>query len=117
MRGNWRRILLARSSAGPGSCCGGPGGDSHRPLFRPAFWWISKRSISFATGLIGLLFAVSVIFPERWPLHLAQRVFGKMPAWWCGALLADLYARRIRISFRAVAPLGALLIGAVAFAI
>jgi peptidoglycan/LPS O-acetylase OafA/YrhL len=33
-------------------------------------------------------------------LTLPRRVLGALPTWWCGVLLADVYARRIRIRFK-----------------
>jgi peptidoglycan/LPS O-acetylase OafA/YrhL len=64
-------------------------------MIYPAFWWISRRSILLATGLMAALFAAS-FFPALWPVRLLHDVFSMMLAWWLGALLADVFAGRIQ---------------------
>jgi peptidoglycan/LPS O-acetylase OafA/YrhL len=64
-------------------------------MIYPLFWWLSRRSIVMATGLMAALFAASY-FPSGWPLQLLRDVFGAMLAWWLGALLADIFAGRIK---------------------
>jgi peptidoglycan/LPS O-acetylase OafA/YrhL len=56
---------------------------------------------------VGVAFALS-FFPKYWPLLLANKVLGSLPAWWMGALPADKYTRRIRIGFVWLIPLVAL---------
>ena len=60
----------------------------------PLFWFLSRRSIGLATGLMVALFAVSY-FPSGWPLQLLHDVFTAMLSWWLGALLADVFAGRL----------------------
>jgi peptidoglycan/LPS O-acetylase OafA/YrhL len=73
----------------------------------PLFWWIGKKSIALATGIMAALFALS-FYPSLWAVALFQDVFSMMLAWWFGVLLADVYAGRIRVSFWKLAPLAAL---------
>lgn len=61
----------------------------------PLFWLLSRRSIALATALMAGLFAASY-FPSGWPLWLLHDVFSMMLAWWFGALLADVFAGRLR---------------------
>jgi peptidoglycan/LPS O-acetylase OafA/YrhL len=81
-------------------------------MIYPLFWLLSRRSIALATALMAGLFAGS-FFPSIWPLRLLHDVFTAMLAWWLGALLADVFAGRIRWRWRWVA-VGAGLIGGLA---
>jgi peptidoglycan/LPS O-acetylase OafA/YrhL len=79
----------------------------------PAFWWLSKRSIALATCAVGVGFGLHYIVQYLEPRHpwiqishLPVMTLTALPGWWIGALLADVYARRLKVSFRAVfAPL------------
>lgn len=73
----------------------------------PLFWWLSRRSVKLATGIMAALFALS-FYPSLWPVALLRDVFSMMLAWWFGVLLADVYAGRIRLAFWKLAPLTAL---------
>jgi peptidoglycan/LPS O-acetylase OafA/YrhL len=77
-------------------------------MIYPAFWWLSRRSILLATGLMIALFIAS-FFPGSWPLQLLRDVFTAMLAWWFGALLADVFTGRIKWSLEMVAAVGAVL--------
>ena len=87
-------------------------------MLYPLLWRFSRRSIALATGFVLVAFLMTRL-PGDWPgiqdaaypfsgwgmLSLPRRVFGALPAWWCGVLLADVYAGRLRISFKSLAPL------------
>ena len=65
-------------------------------MIYPLFWLLSRRSIVLATGLMWpALFAASY-FPSVWPVQLLRDVFSMMLAWWLGALLADIFAGRLK---------------------
>jgi peptidoglycan/LPS O-acetylase OafA/YrhL len=64
-------------------------------MIYPLFWLLSRRSIGMATGLMTGLFVAS-FFPSGWPLRLLHDVFSMMLAWWFGALLADIFAGRLK---------------------
>jgi peptidoglycan/LPS O-acetylase OafA/YrhL len=64
-------------------------------MIYPLFWCLSRRSIALATALMAALFVASY-FPFGWPLRLLQDVFTAMLAWWLGALLADIFAGRLK---------------------
>jgi len=82
-------------------------------MIYPAFWWVSRRSIALATGIMVLLFIGS--WYPIWPFRLLQDVFSAMLAWWLGVLLADAFSRRLNWPWGGVACvaslLGALAIG------
>jgi peptidoglycan/LPS O-acetylase OafA/YrhL len=71
-------------------------------MIYPLFWLLSRRSIALATSLMAGLFAVSY-FPSGWPLRLLHDVFTAMLAWWLGALLADIFAGRLKWRWQWVA--------------
>ena len=87
-------------------------------MLYPLLWRLSRRSIALATGFVFIAFLLTRL-PGAWPgiqdgtypfsgwgmLSLPRRVFAALPAWWCGVLLADIYAGRLRISFKSLAPL------------
>lgn len=81
-------------------------------MIYPLFWLLSRRSIAMATALMAGLFAAS-LFPFAWPARLLQDVFTAMLAWWLGALLADIFAQRLKWRWRWVA-VGAGLTGVLA---
>jgi peptidoglycan/LPS O-acetylase OafA/YrhL len=81
-------------------------------MIYPLFWLLNRRSIALATALMAALFAASY-FPSGWPLRLLQDVFSMMLAWWLGALLADVFAGRLKWRWHWVA-FGAGLAGMVA---
>lgn len=62
----------------------------------PIFWWISRRSMGMAAGLMALLFAAATI-SGPWPVILFQQIFSSMLIWWLGAMMADYYTGRMRI--------------------
>ena len=64
-------------------------------MIYPLFWLLSRRSIALATVLMAGLFVAS-FFPSVWPLRLLSDVFSMMLAWWFGALLADVFAGRLK---------------------
>ncbi len=75
----------------------------------PMFWWLTKKSIGLATGVMIAVFAWSWL-PHPYWLDLASDVFRLMPVWWLGALLADVHAGRIRwLSFSKISWLALLL--------
>lgn len=61
----------------------------------PLFWLLSRRAVVLATALMAALFVASY-FPSGWPLRLLHDVFTTMLAWWLGALLADIFAGRLK---------------------
>lgn len=71
-------------------------------MIYPLFWLLSRRSIALATVLMAVLFAAS-FFPSGWPVRLLQDVFSMMLAWWFGALLADIFAGRLKWRWQWVA--------------
>jgi peptidoglycan/LPS O-acetylase OafA/YrhL len=75
----------------------------------PLFCFLSRRSVAVATGLLVLLSAAS---SARWPqpAWLLRDVFSAMIIWWLGALLADVFTRRIRIGWAPLA-LGSAILG------
>jgi peptidoglycan/LPS O-acetylase OafA/YrhL len=78
-------------------------------MLYPLFWWLSRRSIRLATGIMLALCALSFI-PGLWPIDLLKAVFSLMITWWFGALLADVYTKRLPISMAKIAPLAGLLL-------
>jgi len=74
-------------------------------MIYPAFWWLGRRSILLATGVMTALFVAS-FFPGLWPMPLLQNVFTAMLAWWFGALLADVFVGRLPWSLATVAIAG-----------
>jgi len=60
----------------------------------PVFWWLGRRSITLATGVMIVLFVAS-FYPGLWPLQLFRDIFTAMLAWWFGALLADVFVGRL----------------------
>lgn len=79
-------------------------------MLYPAFWWVSKKSVLAATVLMTALWGAS-FYPPVWGVSLLREVFSLMLAWWFGALLADVYTRRLRCSFVALSTLSLLLAG------
>lgn len=73
-------------------------------MIYPAFWWLSKKSISLATGLMSCLWILSW-FQLLSPIALLNDVFSMMLAWWVGALLADVFTHRINAPFKYLSPL------------
>jgi peptidoglycan/LPS O-acetylase OafA/YrhL len=67
-------------------------------MLYPLFWLVTKRSIFLATCLVMALFGLSYL-PSVWPFEFLRQVLASMPAWWFGTLLAEVYVRRIKISF------------------
>ena len=87
-------------------------------MLYPILWRFSRRSVLLATAVVAACFVASR-WPGGWPdieggaralagidfLFLPRRVFTALPAWWCGALLADVYSGRIRLAPTKIAPL------------
>ncbi len=87
-------------------------------MLYPLLWRLSRRSIGLATGVVIIAFCLTRL-QGSWPgiqdgtypfsgwgmLSLPRRVLAALPAWWCGVLLADVYAGRLRISYKALMPL------------
>ena len=59
-------------------------------MLYPLLWLVSRRSIALATASVAILFALTY-FPAWWPAELPRIVCTRLPAWWCGALLADIW--------------------------
>jgi len=81
-------------------------------MIYPAFWWLTKRSIALATSIVAVGFVLHFLVhhleqdhPSAQAIHLLIMTLTAFPAWWIGALLADVYARRIKVPFIALAPL------------
>lgn len=77
-------------------------------MLYPLFFWISRRSIALAAGVMG-----AVALATQWPFpawaNLLPHVLAMMPIWWLGVLLADGYAGRIRVPMAGLAWLAVLL--------
>ena len=78
-------------------------------LIYPLFWLITRRSIGWASTVMIVLFFLS-FWPDYWPIFLLAQVFSLMLSWWFGALLADVYVGRIRVSIKWLMPLSIILI-------
>lgn len=78
-------------------------------MIYPLFWRLSKLSIAIAAGVMCSLFALSYM-PSIWPIELLRKIFAYMIIWWLGVILADIYTRRIKISYNVVALLTILLV-------
>jgi len=77
-------------------------------LLYPIFFLITRRSLVLATGILILFFVLAQF--HIFPVLLLNKVFGLMLCWWLGALLADIYNGRIKISFVYLTPLSLLLL-------
>ncbi len=78
-------------------------------LVYPLLWFIFRRSMKWATILLGVLCGLSFI-PALWPLEALRRVAALMIVWWFGAILAEIYTGRIQIKLSKIAPLVGLLL-------
>jgi peptidoglycan/LPS O-acetylase OafA/YrhL len=76
-------------------------------LLYPLVWVVRRRSLRLATVIVGGLCFLS-FFPSLWAFSSLPIVFGAFPAWWMGALLAELYAGNLPVKFVQVAPLAVL---------
>ncbi len=81
-------------------------------MIYPAFWWLTRRSILLATSVVAAGFALHYLVhhleqshPSAQSIHLLVMTLTAFPAWWIGALLADIYAGRIKAPFWALSPL------------
>ncbi len=72
-------------------------------MIYPVFWWLSKKSIALATGLMSCLWILS-LFQLLTHIVLLNDVFSMMLAWWVGALLADVFTQRINVPFKRLSP-------------
>ena len=75
-------------------------------MIYPFFWWLGRRSILIAT-LVMIIFFIASFSPAVWPIQLLKDVFTAMLAWWFGALLADVFAGRLKWPLSWVACAGA----------
>jgi len=71
----------------------------------PLCWWLSKRSIGLATGVIAVAYALSYVIAYPPLLGIVQLTSSALLIWWFGALLADVYTGRINLRFAWIAPL------------
>jgi peptidoglycan/LPS O-acetylase OafA/YrhL len=81
-------------------------------MIYPAFWWLTKKSITLATSVVAIGFALHYVVhhlehthQSAQSIHLLTMTLTAFPAWWVGALLADVYAGRIKIPFWSLTPL------------
>lgn len=73
-------------------------------MMYPALWFITRRSIGIATVLVAVFFVMAYQF-EKWPIKLLHDISTMLIIWWLGALLADVFVGRLRISLLSIAPL------------
>jgi peptidoglycan/LPS O-acetylase OafA/YrhL len=76
-------------------------------LLYPLCWLVARRSLAWATALVMVLFALSFV-PALWPVPALRLIAGAFPAWWLGALLAEVYAGRLRLRFARIGLLAVL---------
>ncbi|MFD2582254.1 acyltransferase family protein [Pedobacter vanadiisoli] len=92
---------------------------SNTPTWSLKFeWWfymlypfillVNRKSVLYSFGLVAALFLFSFIRPP-WMPELFKQIFGAIICWWLGAVLADVYSKRIRISFDALSLFSLLL--------
>lgn len=76
-------------------------------IIYPVFWLISRYSLKIASVVVFLLFLFSLI---GWlgPISQPQTLVSAFPAWWLGALLADVYTGRLKLRFSRIAWLSLL---------
>jgi peptidoglycan/LPS O-acetylase OafA/YrhL len=83
-------------------------------LIYPLLWPITRRSPLWATALVTILFALTLV-PNHWPsaapLVIVRKVLMLLPAWWAGAMLAEVCAGRAKVQFVWLAPLALLMLG------
>lgn len=77
-------------------------------MIYPLLWMISKVSIKAATGVMVAAFCLSFLLVSDW-LTPARVIFSSMIVWWLGALLADIYSGRLKVSLWLVSLLIVLL--------
>jgi peptidoglycan/LPS O-acetylase OafA/YrhL len=77
-------------------------------MIYPLLWLLARRSLTLATVVVGVAFAASWFAREGVVFYVAQ-VFAALLTWWIGALLAEVYAGRLRIAWGRLAPLALLL--------
>ncbi len=67
-------------------------------MMYPVLWFLSKTSIALATLVLIVLFFLSFL---KWTygLELFRVIFSLILAWWSGVLLADVYCKRLNVSF------------------
>jgi len=80
----------------------------------PIFWWLTRQAPALAAAVMAAGFAVAALLSfvfglSSFAFHLPVTIFQLMPIWWMGAILADIYAGRISLGFRHVAPLALVL--------
>ncbi len=78
-------------------------------IIYPAFWLISRYSLKIASVVVFVLCLFSLV---GWlgPVSNVQTIFSAFPAWWLGALLADIYSGRLKLRFSRVAGLAGLFV-------
>lgn len=77
-------------------------------MIYPALWLLARRSFAIATGVVLAAFAGSWFVKTGIGAHIAP-IFTALLTWWMGALLAEIYAGRLRVRWMALAPLALLL--------
>lgn len=85
-------------------------------MLYPVFWWLSKREIRIPTVLSVVMFMVGlfVLTPLTF-VELIRIILMGFPAWWLGAVLADLYTGRLIFPLKRVALLAFTLIPLIPF--
>lgn len=78
-------------------------------LIYPLFWFMTRRSIKLSSFFVLILFILSFV-RSWWPIPTFSIIFGAFPAWWMGALLAEVYTGRLRIPFARIAVLAGLFV-------
>ncbi len=73
-------------------------------MLYPLLWPLMRRSIWLATAAVGLL-ALWAAIPGALPIPLLKMVAMRMPIWWLGVLLAEIYVGRIRVRYWMLTPL------------
>lgn len=76
-------------------------------MFYPLFFLLGRRHIGWATGAMAVMVGIAWCGGLGW-MPLLANIFSMMVIWWFGALLAEVYAGRIKGSMRGLAWLGIL---------
>ncbi len=77
-------------------------------MLYPLLWLLARRSFAVATGAVLVAFVASWFVKSGAMVHGAQ-IFTALLTWWMGALLAEIYAGRLRVRWSGLAPLALLL--------
>ena len=78
-------------------------------LIYPLFWLVTRYSLKIASAAVFLLFLMSLL---GWlgPAGLIEIVLSAFPAWWLGAMLADVCTGRLKLRFSQIAWLAGLFV-------